>query len=82
MTAKYRLLERCFLKADDSHEAWIHEAGAIVEYSGIPHRNFVPLNAEAASAMAFAPLSTESKNVLPRRGDQNSPLPLQQGSLP
>jgi hypothetical protein len=47
----------------------MHDAGEEIDFSGSPSRNFVPLNAEAEAAMTFAPLSTMSKNILPRRGD-------------
>jgi hypothetical protein len=68
-TPRYRLSEKTFIQADNTTEAWLYEPGAEIEYSGSPSRNFVPLNAEAEAAMTFAPLSTMSKNILPRRGD-------------
>jgi hypothetical protein len=68
-TPRYRLSEKTFIKADNTTEAWLYEPGAEIEYSGIPHRNFVPLNPEAAAHFPFEPLNTESKNILPRRGD-------------
>ena len=69
MTAKYRLSEKTFIQAEGTAEAWMHDAGEEIHFSGSPSRNFVPLNAEAEAAMTFAPLSTMSKNILPRRGD-------------
>jgi hypothetical protein len=67
-TPRYRLSEKTFIKADNTTEAWLYEPGAEIEYSGIPSRNMIALNADAEAAMAFAPLSTMSKNILPRRG--------------
>jgi hypothetical protein len=66
---RYRLTERTFIKAAGTQEAWLHEAGETIAYSGRPSRNFIPLNTEAEAAMAFAPLALMSQNVLPRRGD-------------
>jgi hypothetical protein len=69
MVAKYKLVERCFLKTDDSHEAWMHEAGAEILFSGIPGRSFEPLNDEARAAMgSVPPVSFAAANILPRRG--------------
>jgi hypothetical protein len=68
MVARYRLSEKTFIQVDGTAEAWMHDAGEEIEFSGSPGRNFVPLNADAEAAMAFAPLSTMSKNILPRRG--------------
>ena len=65
---KYRLSERCYLKAAGTQESWLHEAGEIVEYSARPSRNMIPLNPEAERAMGFAPLTLMSQNVLPHRG--------------
>jgi hypothetical protein len=67
-TPRYRLSEKTFIKADHTQEAWLHEAGEEIEFSGRPNRNFIPLNPEAERAMAFAPLSLMSQNVLPHRG--------------
>lgn len=69
-TPRYRLVERCYLKADHTQESFLHEAGEEVEYSGSPGRNFVPLNTEAEANLALlTPLTDMAKNVLPKRGD-------------
>ena len=69
MVARYRLVERMYLKADDHVEAWMHEAGEEVLFSGTPHRNMIALNDKAAAALALvAPVSDYGKNILPRRG--------------
>jgi len=70
MAARYELSERTYIKPDDHLEASLHEAGAVIDYSGVPGRNFVPLNDEARAAVAaIAPLNSSARNVLPRRGD-------------
>jgi hypothetical protein len=67
---RYRLVEKMYLKADDQLEAWMHEAGEEVLFSGSPHRNMIALNAEAVAALAeIKPLSASAKNIAPRRGD-------------
>jgi hypothetical protein len=68
-TPRYRMSSKIFIRADHTAEAWIYEAGAEIEFSGRPSRNFIPLNVEAERKMAFAPLTLNSQNVLPRRGD-------------
>jgi hypothetical protein len=69
MVAKYRVLEKVFLKADDQLEASLHEAGDEINFSGIAGRALAPLNDEARAGSALAPLNAMSKNILPRRGD-------------
>jgi hypothetical protein len=71
--ALYRLVEKMFLRVDDELEARICEAGSEIEFSGIPHRNMLPLDDEARAAIeAIPPLNTMAKNVAPRRGDPPS----------
>jgi len=68
--AKYRLAEKTFIRAANTHEAWLHEAGEEIDYAGTPSRNFIPPNGEAEAAMAvIAPLTVTQENILPRRGD-------------
>ena len=68
--AKFRLTERCFVKANGTAEAWLYEAGSIVEIDGIPPRNSVPLDDEARAKIAEIPaLNTMAKNLAVRRGD-------------
>jgi hypothetical protein len=68
--ARYRMTERCFLRADDELEAWLHEAGEEISFSGIPHRHMLPLDEDARAAVAAVlPLSAFAKNIAPRRGD-------------
>ena len=70
MVALYRLTERMFVKADDELEACLHEAGEELLLSGIPARNMIALNDEAATALALVlPLTSSGKNIAPRRGD-------------
>jgi hypothetical protein len=70
MVAKYRLLEKAYLREDDHLEASLYEAGSEVLFSGTPHRNWVPLTDEARAAIALIPpLNTMAKNIAPRRGD-------------
>jgi hypothetical protein len=59
-----------FLKTDDAADAWLHEAGETVLFSGVPARNMEPLDIAARSAKAqIKPLSDSAKNIAPRRGD-------------
>jgi hypothetical protein len=68
--ARYRLVERMYLKADNELEAWEHAAGEEISFSGIPHRNMIPLDDQARAAIeAIRPLSAMAKNIAPRRGD-------------
>jgi hypothetical protein len=68
--ARYRLAERMYLKADNELEAWMHEAGETVEFSGRPHRHMIPLDdAARAAVVAVPPLNAFAKNIAPRRGD-------------
>jgi hypothetical protein len=67
-TPRYRLSEPTFIKADHTQEAWLHEVGDEIEYSGRPGRNWVPLNIEAERLMGSEALSLMSQNVLPHRG--------------
>jgi hypothetical protein len=70
MVARYRLVEKCFLREDDHLEASLREPGHEIEFSGIPHRHFIPLNDEARAAIAaIPPLNLNARNVAPRRGD-------------
>jgi hypothetical protein len=68
---RYRLTERCFLRAANELEAWLHEAGEEIEYEGIPHRHMLPLDDEARAAIeaTVRPLNVMAKNIAPRRGD-------------
>jgi hypothetical protein len=67
---RYRLAERMYLKLDDEAEAFLHEAGKEVSYSGPPHRHMIPLDDEARAAIAeIKPLNANAKNIAPRRGD-------------
>jgi hypothetical protein len=67
---KYRLSEKTFIRADNTADAWMYDAGAEIFYSGAPSRNFIALNPEAEAAMAlFAPLTGMQRNLLPRCGD-------------
>ena len=51
----------------------MHDKDEIIEFSGNPSRNFIPLNPEAVAAMALLePLTDMAKNILPRRGDPDS----------
>jgi hypothetical protein len=69
--ALYRLAERMFLKTDDAIEAWLHEAGETVSFSGPPHRHMLPLDDAARAAIAaIPPLNANAKNIAPRRGDR------------
>jgi hypothetical protein len=71
--AIYRLTERMFLKTDDAAEAWLHESGETVLFSGVPARNMEPLDDAARAAMtAVTQLSESAKNFAPRRGDPAS----------
>jgi hypothetical protein len=57
-----------FLKTDDELEAWLHEAGEEVSYSGPAH---LPLDDAARAAIAaIPPLNANAKNIAPRRGDR------------
>jgi hypothetical protein len=68
---RYRLVEPMFLKLHDEAEAWMHAAGEEIEWDGIPHRNWVPLDDQGRAAIAaIPPLNTMAKNVAPRRGDR------------
>ncbi|MCU1273070.1 MAG: hypothetical protein JWO48_501 [Bryobacterales bacterium] len=70
MVAKYKLLEKAFIRPDGHLEASLREPGEEIEFSGLPHRLWQPLNAEAVSALAqIKPLSDSAKNIAPRRGD-------------
>jgi hypothetical protein len=70
MVARYRLVEKCFLQANGTQEAWLHLAGEVIEYDGIPHRHMIPLNAEAREAIAaIPPITGFAKNFAVRRGD-------------
>ena len=67
--ALYRLAERMFLKTDDAIEAWLHEAGETVSFSGIPHRHMLPLDEAARAALAAVPpLTAFAENIAKRRG--------------
>jgi len=69
MVARYKLAERCFIKPDDHLDAALHEAGFEFNYSGVPARNMVALNAEAEAMMTtFPALTVNQTNILPRRG--------------
>ena len=73
MAPRYRLAEKVFIKADGTQEAWMHDKDEIIEFSGNPSRNFIPLNPEAVAAMALLePRTDMAKNILPRRGDPDS----------
>jgi hypothetical protein len=73
MTARYKLLEKTFVRPDDHLEASLHEAGAEILFSGIPGRSFEPLNEEARAAMgSVQPITTNLANILPRRGQPAS----------
>jgi hypothetical protein len=65
---KYQMSERTFIKANGTQESWLYEVGAILEYSGRPGWNWVPLNIEAERSMGSEALSLMSQNVLPHRG--------------
>jgi hypothetical protein len=70
MVARYRLVEKCFLREDDHLEAALYEPNDEVLFSGTPHRHFIPLNDEARAAIALIPpLNANAKNIAPRRGD-------------
>jgi hypothetical protein len=70
MVARYRLLEKCFVREDDHLEASLREPGDEIQFSGVPHRHFLPLNDEARAALALIPpIVGFSKNLVPRRGD-------------
>jgi len=70
MVARYRPVEKCFLREDDHLEASLREPGAEIEFSGTPHRHWVPLNAEAREAIAaIPPITGFAKNFAVRRGD-------------
>jgi hypothetical protein len=71
-TPRYRLSEPTFIKADHTASACLYEAGSIVEFSGRPGRNWVPLNIEAERSIGSEALSLMSQNVLPHRGDPPS----------
>jgi hypothetical protein len=67
---KYRMSERCYVKALHTQESFLHERGDEIEYSGTPGRNWIGLNEEGRAAVAaIAPLSDSAKNIAPRRGD-------------
>jgi hypothetical protein len=70
MVARYRLAERTFIRADNTQEAWLHNAGEEIDFSGSPSRNMIALNAEATAALALlTPPTDMALNILPRRGD-------------
>ena len=70
---KYQLTDRCFLQANGTADAWLYEAGSQVEYDGIPHRHWVPLDDAARAAIAaIPPLTSFAKNIAKRRGDPPS----------
>jgi hypothetical protein len=52
MAAQYKLNARTFIKADGTAEAWLHEVGETLFYSGVPGPSMDPLNAEAIAAKA------------------------------
>jgi hypothetical protein len=58
-----------FLRADDELEAWMHEADSEIEFSGVPHRNMIPLDDQARARAGEVPLTTMQKNLAVRRGD-------------
>jgi hypothetical protein len=59
-----------YLKCDDELEAFLHEAGEEVSFSGTPHRHMLPLDDAARAAIEkIPPLNPAAKNIAPRRGD-------------
>ena len=70
MVARYRLLEKCFVREDDHLEASLREPGDEIQFSGVPHRHWVGLNDEARTALALIkPILGFGKNFAVRRGD-------------
>jgi hypothetical protein len=70
MVARYRLLEKTYLREDDHLEASLYEPGDEIKFSGPPGRHWLPLNDEARKrAGAVNPLTPMAKNIAPRRGD-------------